>query len=82
MGKPRGLKDVRKKLEETKNILRQDSEKRKLAIARLKILVGWYEGIRDEDGEWLVEPLCTETARKLFYKGYMEIKEYIKELRN
>jgi len=82
MGKPRGLEDIKKKLEKTKEILKKDRAKRRLVIKRLKILAGWYEGDSDSDSEWIVEPLCTETARRMFRKGYGEIKSYLREIRN
>lgn len=84
MGKPKGLGDIRVKLERAKEILKRDPEKRKLAIKRIKIFLSWYGGEKDSDSDsdWRVEPLCTKMAKKMFWGGYREIKDYLKEISN
>jgi len=82
LAKPRGTKDIRDKLEKILDYLRGNKDKSKLAIEKLEIILGWYEGVRDRNGKWRVEPLCTEAAKMMFYKGYLGIKNYIKRIKD
>lgn len=75
------IKQAKEKKMELLNKIKEKNLQEK-SLEKLKNLLIFYTGDRDESGNWKVMPLHFESSRKMFRKGVREIEEFMSKIQN